>query len=163
MTTFQPADELDAQEIAIDQEDLIIQDAISILETRMFKRGPALECPAAVQSYLRLKLSGEHREVVACVFLDSSHCVIAYEPLFYGTIDSTSVHPRVVLQRALEHNSAALIMAHNHPSGRVTPSTADRALTTLLRDLLAKVDIRLLDHFIVGEGEPYSFASAGLI
>ena len=163
MTTFQPADKLDAQEIAIDQEDLIIQDAISILEKRMFKRGPALECPADVQTYLRLKLGGEHREVLACVFLDSSLCVIAYEPLFYGTIDSTSVHPRVLLQRALEHNSAALIVAHNHPSGRVAPSTADCALTSLLRDLLAKVDIRLLDHFIVGEGKPYSFASAGLI
>ena len=154
---------LNAANDAFNEDDLIIRKAISLLEQRMFKRGPAFQNPEDVEQYLRLQLGGEKREVFACVFLDSKHRLIAIESLFFGTIDVTSVHPRVILQRALELNSAALIMAHNHPSGDTNPSVVDGALTRHLQEILAKVDIRLLDHFIIGEGKPYSFASAGLL
>lgn len=146
-----------------DEQNLIIQNAISILEQRIFKTGPYIHDPKDMKDYLRLQLANEVKEVFACVFLDSTHRVIAFERLFFGTIDHTTVHPRVILQRALETHSAALIMAHNHPSGDVKPSTCDQRLTKRLRDLLLKVDVRLLDHFIIGKGEPYSFAEAGLI
>ncbi|WP_223488949.1 RadC family protein [Pseudomonas sp. A-RE-19] len=145
------------------QEDLLIVQAISILEQRMFKRGPYLERPQDVRQYLRLQLAGETQEVFSALFLDSRHRVVAYEPLFYGTIDSVSVYPRRILQRALEHHCAAIILAHNHPSGDSNPSQCDKEITKVLKYLLPKMNVRLLDHFIIGEGEPYSFAEAGLI
>jgi DNA repair protein RadC len=145
------------------REDQLIQEAISILEQRIFKADPCINDPKDIKDYLRLKLTNEVREVFACVFLDSKHRVIGYEPLFFGTIDAVSAHPRVILQRALALNSAAVIMAHNHPSGIVDPSERDRMITVLLRDLLSKIDVRLLDHVIVGTGDPYSFAEAGFI
>ncbi|MDR6609052.1 DNA repair protein RadC [Pseudomonas synxantha] len=144
-------------------DDLLILQAISVLEERMFKRGPYLERPQDVRRYLRLQLAGEIQEVFSVLFLDSRHRVVAYEPLFYGTIDSVSVYPRRILQRALEHHCAAMIIAHNHPSGDTNPSQSDKEITKVLKDLLPKMNVRLLDHFIIGEGEPYSFAEAGLI
>ncbi|MEW9900483.1 DNA repair protein RadC [Chitinivorax sp. PXF-14] len=149
--------------IATQHEDWIIQQAITLLETRVFKAGPSLGSPAAVRDYLRLKLVAEPNEVFAAVFLDSQHQVIAFEPLFKGTIDQTSVYPRVVVQRALALNASALILAHQHPSGVTEPSVADRALTDRLRAALDTVDVRVVDHFIVGKGTPYSFAEAGLL
>jgi DNA repair protein RadC len=89
--------------------------------------------------------------------------VLAYEPLFKGSVDQTSVYPRVVVQRALALNASALILAHQHPSGVIEPSTADRSLTDRLKTALAMVDVRVVDHFIVGKGNPYSFAEAGLL
>ena len=145
------------------QEDELVQQAISVLEKRLFKRGPYLENPDQVRQYLRLRLARETREVFAALFLDSRHRVMAYEPLFFGTIDSVSVYSRQVLLRALKHNSAAVIVAHNHPSGCKEPSENDKAITTRLNTLLHQIDVRFLDHFIIGEGEPYSFAEAGLI
>ncbi|MFW0887925.1 RadC family protein [Pseudomonas sp. P105] len=145
------------------QEDHLIKKAISILEQRMFKRGPYLERPQDVRQYLRLQLAGETQEVFSALFLDARHRVVAYEPLFYGTIDSVSVYPRRILQRALEHQCVAIIVAHNHPSGDKNPSQGDKEITKVLNDLLPKLNVRLLDHFIIGEGEPYSFAEAGLI
>jgi DNA repair protein RadC len=145
------------------REDQLIQEAITILEQRIFRADPCINNPKDIKDYLRLKLTNEVREVFSCVFLDSKHRVIAYEPLFFGTIDTVSTHPRVILQRALELHSAAVIMAHNHPSGNVDPSECDRRLTKLLRDLLSKIDVRLLDHFIIGKDEPYSFAENGLL
>ncbi|RIJ09668.1 DNA repair protein RadC [Pseudomonas sp. 91RF] len=159
----EPAPVLHTEFNVRDQEDLSIQKAISILEERMFKRGPHLTMPLDAQNYLRLQLAKEIREVFSCIFLDSSHRILAYEPLFFGTIDTTSAHPRIILLRALEHNSSAVILAHNHPSGVVTPSKCDIALTKHLRKVLSHVEVRLLDHFIIGEGEPYSFAEAGLL
>ncbi|MCK9986225.1 MAG: DNA repair protein RadC [Azoarcus sp.] len=149
--------------IAAQHEDWIIQQAIILLEKRVFKAGPALGSPAAVRDYLRMKLVVEPNEVFAVVFLDSQHQVLAYEPLFKGTVDQTSVYPRVVVQRALALNASALILAHQHPSGVTEPSAADRALTDRLKAALAMVDIRVVDHFIVGKGAPYSFAEAGLL
>ncbi|SAK39672.1 JAB domain-containing protein [Caballeronia ptereochthonis] len=144
-------------------EQQLIQDAIAVMERRLFQRGPALTSPQRVVDYLRLTLTREDREVFTVVFLDTHHRVIAVEPLFFGTIDGAQVAPRVILQRALLLHSAALIAAHNHPSGATVPSDADRTLTTELTALLRRVDIRLLDHLVIGQGEPFSFASAGLL
>ena len=149
--------------IAAQHEDWIIQQAINLLEKRVFKAGPSLGSPTAVRDYLRLKLVEEPNEVFAVVFLDSQHQVLAYEPLFKGSVDQTSVYPRVVVQRALALNASALILAHQHPSGVTEPSTADRSLTDRLKAALAMVDIRVVDHFIVGKGNPFSFAEAGLL
>lgn len=144
-------------------DERLIDQAIALLEQRLFQRGPLLDSPSEVRKFLKLKLSGESNEVFAAIFLDGRHRVIAFEILFRGTIDSAEVHPRVVLMRSIERNAAAVVFAHNHPSGHTEPSAADRHLTTRLREVLALVDIRVLDHIIVGAGEPYSFAEAGLL
>ena len=125
-------------------------------------RGEALDSPAATRRYLAARLRDYPHEVFAALFLDNRHRVIAYEELFRGTIDGTSVHPREVVKRALAHNAAALILAHNHPSGIAEPSSADTALTRRLRDALGLVEIRVLDHLVVGDGEVVSLAERGL-
>jgi DNA repair protein RadC len=156
---------LEHDPVAVDKqhEDRIIQQALALLERRTFKAGTALQRPSDVCDYLRLMLVGEPNEIFAVLFLDTRHQVLAYEPLFHGTIDQTSVYPRVVVQRALAANAAAVIFAHQHPSGNSEPSTADRIITRRLRDALDLIDIRVLDHLIIGEGEPYSFAESGLL
>ena len=143
------------------QEDLLIQQALQILERRMFTRGPQLHTPDEVRDFLKLKLAGHEHEVFAAVFLDSRHRLLAFEELFFGTIDGASVYPRQVVKRALHWNCAALIISHNHPSGCSEPSQADRRLTERLKEALALVDVRVLDHFIVGEGQPLSLAEYG--
>ncbi len=125
------------------------------------KREPALESPQAVRDFLKARLRHEPHEVFACLFLDTKHRVLAFEPLFYGTIDGASVYPRQVVKRALAHNAAALILSHNHPSGIAEPSQADRMLTERLKEALALIDVRILDHFIVGDGEPLSMVEYG--
>jgi DNA repair protein RadC len=145
------------------QDDPLIRQAIGVLEERLFKRGASLTSPAVVCEYLRLKLAGEALEVFAAVFLDAQHCVIAYEPMFRGTIDGATVYPRAVVKRAIEHNCAAVIFAHNHPSGSTEPSQADKAITKRLKSALELVDVRVLDHFVIGDGIPFSFAEAGLL
>lgn len=127
------------------------------------ERGDALTTPEATRDYLKSQLYCHPYEVFACLFLDNRHRVIEYEELFRGTIDGSSVHPREVVRRALHHNAAAVILAHNHPSGASEPSAADRHITQRLKDALALVDIRVLDHFIIGDGQPRSFAEMGLL
>lgn len=127
------------------------------------KRGDALTSPGAVRRYLRSRLAALPHEVFACLFLDNQHRVIAFEELFRGTLDSASVYPREVMKRALAHNAAALILTHNHPSGVAEPSQADLHLTRRLREALGLVDIRVLDHLVIGDGEPVSLAERGLI
>ncbi|MBK1734414.1 hypothetical protein CKO15_03750 [Halorhodospira abdelmalekii] len=126
-------------------------------------RGPSLTSPAETRHYLAAQLRHEPHEVFACLFLDNRHRVIRFAELFRGTIDGATVYPREVVRQALAHNAAALIIAHNHPSGVAEPSRADETLTHRLRDALSLVDIRLLDHFIVGDGEPVSLAERGLL
>jgi len=137
--------------------------ALQILDDRIVKRGPALQSPKDVTAYLRLQLTDKQQEVFAVIFLDCQHRVIAYETLFYGTIHQASVYPRTILQRAMTWNAAAVILAHNHPSGLATPSEADKSLTTHLQSILSHVDVKVLDHFIIGEGIPYSFAEHGIL
>ena len=125
------------------------------------RRDSALESPQQVRDYLKARLRHEPHEIFGCLFLDTRHRVLAFEALFHGTIDGASVYPRQVVKRALAHNAAAVILTHNHPSGIAEPSQADRLLTTRLKDALALVDVRVLDHFIVGDGEPLSMAEYG--
>ncbi|MES1982416.1 MAG: DNA repair protein RadC [Pseudomonadota bacterium] len=127
------------------------------------QRGNALSSPRAVRDYLQLLLSSRHQEVFLVLFLDTQHRVIAAEEMFHGTLSQTSVYPREVVKRALAHNAAALILAHNHPSGVAEPSQADRLLTTALKEALALVDVRVLDHFVVAGAVCLSFAERGLM
>lgn len=127
------------------------------------QRGTPLSDPAATRRYLIAKLRDRPHEVFCCLYLDNRHRVIAFEELFRGTLDGASVHPREVVRRLLVHNAAAVIFAHNHPSGVAEPSDADRRLTQRLKDALALVDVRVLDHFVVGDGETASFAERGLL
>lgn len=127
------------------------------------KREAVLNSPDRTRAFLKARLRHHTREVFACLFLDNRHRVIGFEELFGGTIDGASVHPREVVRRALHHNAAAIIFAHNHPSGVAEPSHADRAITVRLRDALALIDVRVLDHFVVGDAEVVSFAERGLL
>ncbi len=130
------------------------------LEARL-RRGDALGSPGDTRRFLEARLRGYGHEVFACLFLDARNRVISFDEMFHGTIDGASVHPREVVRRALERNAAGLIVAHNHPSGVAEPSRADRALTRRLQEAVALVDVRLLDHFVVGDGEVVSFAERG--
>ena len=127
------------------------------------RRGAPLTDPAATRRYLVSQLRDRPQEVFCGLYLDNRHRVIAFEELFRGTLDGASVHPREVLRRILALNAAAVIFAHNHPSGVAEPSDADRRLTQRLKDALALVDVRVLDHFVVGDGEAVSFAERGLL
>lgn len=139
--------------------DEIVHMAAKIL-SRQFRKGATLSSPGDVKQYLQSKLSNREHEVFACLFLDTRNRVISFDEMFHGTIDGASVHPREVVKRGLACNAAGLIVAHNHPSGVAEPSRADRALTRRLRESMQLVDIKLLDHFVVGE-EVISFAERG--
>lgn len=128
-----------------------------------FERGDAISDPGITRQYLTARLRGYGREVFAVMFLDNQHRLIRYEELFFGTIDGASVHPREVVKQVLKHNAAAVIFAHNHPSGVAEPSQADRRITERLKSALMLVDVRVLDHMIVGDGEVLSFAERGLL
>jgi DNA repair protein RadC len=127
------------------------------------KRDSPLKSPEMTRHFLTSRLRAYPYEVFACLFLDNRHRVIAFEELFTGTIDGASVHPREVVRRSLFHNAAAVIFAHNHPSGVSEPSQADRHITRRLADALGLIDIRVLDHFVIGDGDAVSFAERGLI
>ena len=145
------------------QEDKIIEQALEILMGRLKIGGEALTSPNSVRNYLKLKLAEQEREVFAAIFMNAQHQVIAYEELFYGTIDSASVYPREIVKTALRHNAAAVILAHNHPSGNPEPSQADIQITTKIKDALNLLDIRVLDHLIVGSSDTVSLAERGLM
>lgn len=144
-------------------EDAIITEAKAILDRRLFTRGRGLHSPNDVRDYLKLKLASEPNEVFAIIFVDTGHRVIAFEIVQYGTIDTALISPRHVAQRCLKHNAAAVIVAHNHPSGDPEPSANDYRLTERLRDALGLLEIRMLDHFIVGKDQPLSIAETGRI
>ena len=170
--------------------DRIIKRALKLLDTRM-RNSDALSSPQAVRDYLRLTLSDKEHEVFMCIFLDAQNRVLASEELFRGTLTQTSVYPREVVKAALKHNAAAVILAHRqkhglgtdlragdvhehgdaaavilahpHPSGVAEPSRADEALTQALKQALALVDVKVLDHFVIAAGSAVSFAERGLL
>jgi DNA repair protein RadC len=144
------------------EEDAIVARATEILFRRM-ERGAALTDPSVMGTYCAGKLRGYDREVFGVLFLDNRHRPIAFELMFYGTLDGAEVYPREVARTALRHNAAALVVCHNHPSGSTEPSAADRAVTLRLRDALALLDVRLLDHFVIGDGPPTSLAARGWV
>ena len=144
------------------EEDVIVNWAIEILERRL-ERGEALTDPSKAGTYCAAKLRGYDREVFGVMFLDTRHRVKGFEILFYGTLDGAEVYPREVARAALRYNASAVIVTHNHPSGNSEPSAADRAVTLRLRDALALLEIRLLDHFVIGEGAPVSLAARGWV
>ena len=143
-------------------DDTIIQNAIQILESRIQLPSDYLTSPDNTRRFLRLKLSNLEHEVFAVLFLDSQHGVIKYKEMFTGTIDGAAVYPREVVKASLRHNAAAVIFAHNHPSGVSEPSESDKRITQRLKDALLLVDIRVLDHLIVGSNIS-SFAEQGLL
>lgn len=126
-------------------------------------RGKVLDSPQMTRDFLSLKLRHLPYEVFACLFLDNQHQIICFEEMFRGTLDGASVYPRDVVKQALTLDAKAVIFAHNHPSGIAEPSQADRALTRRLQEALELVEIRVLDHFIIGEGQPFSFAERGML
>ncbi|KAF1718830.1 RadC family protein [Pseudoxanthomonas wuyuanensis] len=127
------------------------------------QRGVALTDPLAAGRYFAQRLRARGHEVFAALFLDTRHRTLAFEELFQGTVDGAEVHPREVVRRALAHNAAAVIIGHNHPSGCPEPSAADHSITSRLKQALALVDVRLLDHFVVGDGAPVSLAARGWV
>jgi DNA repair protein RadC len=127
------------------------------------RAGPSLASPRATRDFLSSQLRDREHEVFCCLYLDKRHRLIQYQELFRGTIDGASVHPREIVKLALQRNSAAVIIAHNHPSGVADPSQADELITQRVKEALALVDIRLLDHIIIGDGASVSLAERGLI
>jgi DNA repair protein RadC len=137
--------------------------AARVALARRLRRGAALESPRAAHDYLMLRLGAREHEVFCVVWLDNRHRVIECQELFRGTLDGATVHPREVVKEALAHNAAACLLAHNHPSGVAEPSQADELITQRLKEALAMVDIRVLDHLIVAGGEVVSFAERGVL
>ncbi|PZN75365.1 MAG: DNA repair protein [Candidatus Methylumidiphilus alinenensis] len=142
--------------------DEILSMALGLIK-RKFTRGKALTSPDASRDFLILKLAELEHECFCCLYLDNQHRVLQFESLFRGTIDGASVYPREVVKRALALNASAIIFAHNHPSGTADPSEADKFITQRLKQALGLLDIRVLDHFIVGGAEVMSFAEKGLL
>jgi len=146
---------------------LAILKALRELARRYFEEtlpiGEAIRSPADTETFLLARLRDRPHEVFCCVYLDNRHRVILFEELFRGTIDGTSVYPREIVKQALKVNAAALILAHNHPSGVAEPSQADERITRRVKSALELVDIRLLDHLVIGDGTSASLASRGLL
>jgi DNA repair protein RadC len=142
--------------------DVIIAEAQRRL-ARQFARGNALTSPDAAKTALQLRMAPYEREVFACLYLDNQHRVLDFAELFFGTLDAAAVYPREVARAALKLNAAAVIFAHNHPSGVAEPSEADKTMTRSLKNALALFDVRVLDHFVIGGEAVYSFAEHGLL
>lgn len=145
------------------REDAAICRAIRILEGRLRTTDSTLDSPSAVRDYLRLKLANREHELFIALFLDVQNRLIACEELFRGTLTQTSVYPREVVKAVLRHNAGSVIFAHNHPSGVTEPSRADELLTAALKEALALVDVRIVDHFVVAGTGAVSFAERGLL
>ncbi|HIF9058212.1 TPA: RadC family protein [Photobacterium damselae] len=139
----------------------ILEQAAEIIAQR-YMRGDALVSSQATKDYLQYKLAHNEREVFAVLLLDSQHQLIEYHELFFGTVDAATIYPREVVKLTLEHNAAAVIFAHNHPSGDPTPSSADKRITEKLKEALALIDVRVLDHVVVGKS-CVSFSERGLV
>lgn len=157
-------DDFTVKPYTLKPDDTIIEEALKILAGRV-SRGQPLTKPDDVKNYLLLFYRSHEHEVFGCIFMNSQHEVITFEEMFQGTIDGASVYPREVVKRALQLNAAAVTFYHNHPSGNPTPSQADVRLTERLKTALKTVDIRTLDHIVIGAADtrPVSFAEQGLI
>ncbi|WP_232056637.1 RadC family protein [Methylomonas rhizoryzae] len=140
----------------------IIKAAALLLNQRV-ERGDLMNTPELVGTYFQTRLRERDREVFACLYLSAPLQVIQYEELFKGTVDTAAIYPREVVKRCVQLGASSLFIAHNHPSGDLWPSDADRNITNLLKQALQLIDVRLLDHFIIGNGAPFSFAQRGLI
>ena len=156
------AETLDVDLLRAEEQDALVACALRVLHWR-HRPGQVLDGPDSVRDFLRLELAPERNEVFAALYLDTQHRMLAFEHHFYGSIDHTSVHPRVLVQTALKHNAAAMILAHNHPSGVAEPSTADELITQQLVAALRLVDVRVLDHFVVTSAGYVSFAERKLL
>lgn len=141
----------------------IIRRALKILEARMTYEAEFFCNPRDTKDYLRLKLGGQEREVFAVLFLNNRHQLISYEELFFGTIDGATIHVREIVKLGLKLNAAAIILAHNHPSGTCEPSRADEAITQRIKEACALMEIRVLDHIVVSATDAVSMAERGLI
>jgi DNA repair protein RadC len=142
--------------------EVILSAARQVIATK-YPRGMLFDSPVVVKEYLQTKLAGLDREVFSVLFLDAQHRLLRLEDLFFGTLSQTSVYPREVVKRALQLNAGAVVLAHNHPSGVAEPSRADEYLTQTLKAALQLVDVRVLDHVVVGQGHVVSFAERGLL
>ena len=140
----------------------VLELARRALAQRLQER-PVMDSPQAVREFWQLHLAARSHEVFAVLFLDAQHRMVAMEEMFRGTLTQTSVYPREVVKRALHHQASAVVLAHNHPSGSVQPSRADEMLTHTLKAALALVDVRVLDHIIVSQGQSLSMAEQGLV
>ncbi|MBS6001122.1 MAG: DNA repair protein RadC [Citrobacter sp.] len=142
-------------------EQRTIRRALTLLESQLREPGAAFTSTAAVRDWLRLQLAGQERELFMVLYLDNQHRLLTHETLFKGTINHTQVHPREVVKSALKHNAAAVVVAHNHPSGVAEASQADRQITERLKKAMELMDIHLLDHLVVGSMDMVSFAERG--
>ena len=159
----EPAGVLSDRYTMPDHERAVIDAALTILGGYLRQPGAVLHSPDGVKNYLRLHLANERRELFGVLFLDSLNRVIAFEVMFVGTTSQTSVYPREVAMAALQHDAAAVVLVHNHPSGSVQPSRADEHLTQTLKHALALVDVRVLDHMIAGGAAVLSMAEQGMM
>ncbi|ALG68118.1 RadC family protein [Beggiatoa leptomitoformis] len=131
--------------------------------SQCLQRGDVMSDPEITRNYLLTAIGGNPQEVFACLFLDSKNRVIRFDEMFFGTVDSANIYPREVMRKALEHNAAAVIFAHNHPSGVAEPSHADITITHRLKEVLEFIDVRVLDHIVIGDGYSVSLAERGLM
>jgi DNA repair protein RadC len=143
--------------------DRLIERALKCLEKRLCYGSVLLDSASAARAYLQLQLAEEKNEVFAVLFLNNSHRLLAFEKMFRGTVNETAVYPRQIVQKVLEHNASAILIAHNHPSGDCSPSVADREITLKLQTIFDTIDVKVLDHFIVSCPNSYSFAEHGLL
>ncbi len=162
MTQFNITPETNGASLDSQQQEVILGLARDILATKL-AAGEPLSSPSDTRKYLQVLTGGYLNEVFGCIFLDSRHRIIESEELFHGTVDSSAVHPRVVVQRAIAHNAVAVVFFHNHPSGVAEPSASDRSITQRLKDALALIDVRVLDHMVVSADSTMSMAERGIL
>jgi DNA repair protein RadC len=141
----------------------LVISALRCLETQLRHNGELLKSSKEVCAYLQMHLAEEKNEVFSALFLDNANRLLAFEKLFHGTINEAKVYPRRIVQKAIEYNAAAILLAHNHPSGECNPSSSDKQVTQVLSTILKIIDVRLLDHIIVSCTDSYSFAEHGLL
>lgn len=160
---FIPVGETDKYVVSEPISEKEIMEMAKYLVSKRFQRGEVLKCPLDSKDYLSVKMSEYEHEVFGVIYLDNRHAILEVELLFRGTIDGASVYPREVVKQILKHNAAAVILFHNHPSGVAEPSSSDIRLTTRLIKALETIDVRVIDHMVVGGNEVVSFAERGLL